>query len=530
MQALPIVPIDPPAAGPPASASAKTGQEGQFASRLKTATEQQTAAARPNEPRKKPSASHGDEQSPATGDIADAQGQGDTATPEASLNGSAGAALQQPPAEPKVAIAAVEAGLNGNLASVQSSESAVARMLDALTAPGTAAMNKNDSATLPIQQGKEEQPSVFSIHSSSDPQQASTAATIAAPAMGSGNKTSTPLSGSAPTQPQATVSFTAEAQSSGTPIANQTAGQTTAASALSASSSPTDPLIVQNKYGQIITIYQGNGVEEEAAVSPDGAGKTAAATTDGQRLDVNGNYIRSHLPNERPDNASDEGSSQQQDSPAQSRQQETVATSDPAKNGQPTFEQTVLPKTPPTFGQEASPLLFAHQQGSSQQTGSSAPVSSQSFQLPSGLTVPEGTVVDQMITHFSTNKRLETGTVNLRLYPQELGELRMEIKVEQDNIKAHIVAQNPQAQEMIDRHLPRLREALEQQGLHLQQVEVTIAAHDNTGNERFQESGAWQQPSPAAHRTASDQPAFALETDDIAGEEHTGATTLSVLA
>ncbi len=46
----------------------------------------------------------------------------------------------------------------------------------------------------------------------------------------------------------------------------------------------------------------------------------------------------------------------------------------------------------------------------------------------------------------------------------------MEIKVEQDNIKAHIIAQNPQAQEMIDRHPPRLREALELQGLNLQQI------------------------------------------------------------
>jgi flagellar hook-length control protein FliK len=174
--------------------------------------------------------------------------------------------------------------------------------------------------------------------------------------------------------------------------------------------------------------------------------------------------------------------------------------------------------------------MFAHTRSGLQTTSSGAPVDSSMFRLSSGSTVPEGTVVDQMIAHFSVNKRLETGTVNLRLYPQELGELRMEIKVEQDNIKAHIIAQNPQAQEMIDRHLPRLREALEQQGLNLQHVEVTIAAHDNTGNERFQDSSAWRQPSSSRQRTSPDQPVFTLETAEIAGDGHSAANTLSVLA
>jgi flagellar hook-length control protein FliK len=190
----------------------------------------------------------------------------------------------------------------------------------------------------------------------------------------------------------------------------------------------------------------------------------------------------------------------------------------------------VIQKGQSNLGPDNQPLIFAHQQSSSQITGNSATVESSTYRLPSGSTVPEGAVIDQMITHFSTNKRLETGTVNLKLYPQELGELRMEIKVEQNNIKAHIIAQNPQAQEMIDRHLPRLREALAQQGLHLQQVEVTLAAQDNTGGERFKESDAWRQPSPSQHHTASEQPIFTLETDVSPGDDHSLANTLSVLA
>jgi flagellar hook-length control protein FliK len=108
--------------------------------------------------------------------------------------------------------------------------------------------------------------------------------------------------------------------------------------------------------------------------------------------------------------------------------------------------------------------------------------------LPSGLIVPDTTVMDQVLTHLSLQRRLASTTVHLRLNPQELGELRMEIKVEQDNIKAHIIAQNPQAQEMIDRHLPRLREALELQGLNLQQVSVTLAGGDHADSRRFHDN------------------------------------------
>jgi flagellar hook-length control protein FliK len=83
---------------------------------------------------------------------------------------------------------------------------------------------------------------------------------------------------------------------------------------------------------------------------------------------------------------------------------------------------------------------------------------------------------------------------------------------------------------MIDRHLPRLREALEQQGLHLQQVEVTIAAHDQTGGQRFQESAGWQQPAPSP-RNGAGQQVFTLDADESVDETlFSTANNLSVLA
>jgi flagellar hook-length control protein FliK len=143
--------------------------------------------------------------------------------------------------------------------------------------------------------------------------------------------------------------------------------------------------------------------------------------------------------------------------------------------------------------------------------------------------VPDTAVVDQMISHFSANKQLETSTVNLKLHPQELGELRLEIKVEQDNVKAHIVTQSPHSQEMLDRHLPKLREALEQQGLHLQDIEVSVADGNAGFEEQFANNSGWQQSqqSMSQRNTRSD---FSMELTEEAGEEEDVDTNFNAIA
>lgn len=104
----------------------------------------------------------------------------------------------------------------------------------------------------------------------------------------------------------------------------------------------------------------------------------------------------------------------------------------------------------------------------------------------------------------------------------------MEIRVEQDNIKAHITTQNPQAQEMLDRHLPRLREALEQQGLRLDQVEITVA-DKNDNRQMFQNHHDQQQldRSKTNHRQV---PITALKSEEEPEEGLEPQQSLNVLA
>ena len=201
--------------------------------------------------------------------------------------------------------------------------------------------------------------------------------------------------GASTPQPQMTVSFTAGTAQAPDLAAQQSAGASTSptksteAAAQEEGAQQNGPLIVQNKYGQILTIHQAGETAEETAIASS-PGKTASPGTEGQRMDVNNNYIHSHLPNESSPETTKEGDDQPQDPSTQSKQQEATAPKEPAKEGLMTGEQSVIQKGQSNLGPENQPLIFAHQRNSSQVTASSATVESSTFRLPSGSTVPEG--------------------------------------------------------------------------------------------------------------------------------------------
>ena len=310
------------------------------------------------------------------------------------------------------------------------------------------------------------------------------------------------------------------------PLATGAASPATTPPADRVGQPPASDQIVQNQYGQIITIHQAGDSEETA--DPAGvAGKTAPPAAGGQIQDINSNYIRSHLPNETPKTVTNEPSTQQQET-GKDNQPKGANLVESLMEGPDQTDETGPQRPQFTLGSENQPLIFASQSTKAALAGSTSSTDALTLRLPSGLNVAAGTVVDQMATHFANTRPLESGTVNLKLHPQELGELRMEIKVEQDNIKAHIIAQNPQAQEMIDRHLPRLREALAQQGLHLQHIEVTVASNDQNGGQRFQDNTR-QQLGQSMHKGTGQSP-FTLDPDEETTESTSSVNNLSVLA
>ena len=120
-------------------------------------------------------------------------------------------------------------------------------------------------------------------------------------------------------------------------------------------------------------------------------------------------------------------------------------------------------------------------------------------QLASGQQVPDSQIFDQVVTHLSGSVNGDTGRMVLRLQPAELGSLRIELMVEGDRIRANLHAQSHQVQEVLERNLPQLRNALAEQGLKIDQFQINVDQRQQSGQfenlaQQNQQHGSEKQP------------------------------------
>ena len=83
-------------------------------------------------------------------------------------------------------------------------------------------------------------------------------------------------------------------------------------------------------------------------------------------------------------------------------------------------------------------------------------------------------IINQIVERFSVHSRLQTSRLSLQLNPAELGELKIEVIVKGDVLKANIYAQTHKAGEIIDKNIHRLRELLENQGISVEDLNVSF--------------------------------------------------------
>lgn len=142
----------------------------------------------------------------------------------------------------------------------------------------------------------------------------------------------------------------------------------------------------------------------------------------------------------------------------------------------------------------ASPLVTAPL-GQPTAAVASSPQAGTFLTLASGQQVPEQEVLQQVF-HQLPSRASGPQRVTLRLNPEELGEVRLEMIIDKETVRAHLQAQNQQVQEVLEKHLPRLREAFEQQGLKLQELQVSVDSGRDGGRSFFSQS-QHQQPAPS---------------------------------
>jgi flagellar hook-length control protein FliK len=79
----------------------------------------------------------------------------------------------------------------------------------------------------------------------------------------------------------------------------------------------------------------------------------------------------------------------------------------------------------------------------------------------------------QLADRISAQVQNKLQSVDVKLAPEQLGEMTIRIELQQDQLSVQFVVQQGQAKELLEQHLPKLKEHLEQQGMQLAHSEVT---------------------------------------------------------
>lgn len=99
--------------------------------------------------------------------------------------------------------------------------------------------------------------------------------------------------------------------------------------------------------------------------------------------------------------------------------------------------------------------------------------------------------IDQLARVLRTGLDGRTSSMTLRLDPPELGQLRVDIRMQAETVTLRIQADNLAARDLLDQRMSDLRQAFEQHGIRLDRVDVELRPQtpSNPGRE-----GDWQPP------------------------------------
>ena len=127
--------------------------------------------------------------------------------------------------------------------------------------------------------------------------------------------------------------------------------------------------------------------------------------------------------------------------------------------------------------------------------------------LPDGTHAATGDVPTQIVRAMHMQWRDGVGEARLTLTPESLGEVTITMKVDRGVVTATVKADNPVTMEWIRSHQHELRDALDAQGLRLDQFEVSVDPDDRRQRDEAPKEQAPRRPRQAP---SADAPRFEL--------------------
>jgi flagellar hook-length control protein FliK len=98
--------------------------------------------------------------------------------------------------------------------------------------------------------------------------------------------------------------------------------------------------------------------------------------------------------------------------------------------------------------------------------------------------------------------------MELSLKPDHLGKLKMKIAVEHQVVTAQFTVESEQVKHIIETNLVQLRKSLQEAGVQVENLTVTVGQHDTNANnsQQFNFSGQQNQPQQQQRQTAFANP------------------------
>ena len=141
--------------------------------------------------------------------------------------------------------------------------------------------------------------------------------------------------------------------------------------------------------------------------------------------------------------------------------------------------------------QSSNEGMLGNQTISPTMTGQATPIPTATFEAIAAYTTPSATAIgDQLIEYMKLNASPEITEMELQLQPASLGTINLQLTYKNGAITAQFIAQSEAVKSAIEMQVVQLKTTLEDQGIKIEAVEVTVASHEF---ERTMEQGGKQQ-------------------------------------
>ena len=95
-------------------------------------------------------------------------------------------------------------------------------------------------------------------------------------------------------------------------------------------------------------------------------------------------------------------------------------------------------------------------------------------------------VLDQIVEKIKVSSLKDEAQMSIQLKPEHLGKLNMEVISKQGILTAHFTVENEKTKMMLEQNIQSLRDSLEDKGLVIQELEVTVGQNPNEDRQAYE--------------------------------------------